>query len=128
MRNVATEGMMTVVNFRKADEIGGMALPEEHRVAEAVGLNYLHHPVSVEELDEEGVDNFRRSIDDLPQPVFLHCSSGARAGALALMALAAENGWDGVTALQYGGDRGLDLSKEKIADFVQAYADRKSGR
>ena len=127
LRQAASAGMMSVVNFRAAGENGGLSIPDERRVAEKAGLNYLHHPVTATELDDDHVDNFRRSLDDLPQPVFLHCASGKRAGAMALMAIAAENGWDGATALAKGRDRGFDLSEDEIGTFVKAYADRKAG-
>jgi len=119
--------MMSVVDFRTADEKGGLSLQDERRVAERAGLSYLHYPVTAAELDAVGVDSFRRSLDDLPQPVFLHCGSGKRAGAMALMAIAADKGWDGGTALAEGRKRGLDLSEEDIGRFVKAYADRKAG-
>ncbi|WP_370282509.1 beta-lactamase hydrolase domain-containing protein [Pseudooceanicola sp.] len=127
LRQAASAGTRSVVNFRAADEAGGLSLPDERRVAERAGLNYLHHPVTAAELDDDNVDDFRRSLDDLPQPVFLHCASGKLAGAMALMAVAAENGWDGATALATGRDRGLDLSEDEIGTFVRAYADRKAG-
>lgn len=126
LRKAASVGFRSVVNFRTADEKGGLSLPDESRVAEAAGLNYLHHPVSADALDDELVDDFRRSLDDLPQPVLLHCASGKRAGAMALMMLAAENGLDGDAVLDLGRERGLDLSQEKIAPFVKDYADRKA--
>lgn len=101
--------------------------PETERlVAEKLGLNYLHHPVTAENMDADTVDAFRRALDDLPQPVFLHCASGKRAGALTLMALAADKGWDGNAALAEGKARGLDLTGEKIGQFVKSYADTKA--
>ncbi|SLN73833.1 hypothetical protein LOS8367_03753 [Limimaricola soesokkakensis] len=73
------------------------------------------------------MDDFRRSLDDLPQPVLLHCASGKRAGAMTLMALAAEQGLDGEAAIAKGRAAGVDLTQEKIGQFVKDYADRKSG-
>ena len=43
------------------------------------------------------------------------------------MALAADKGWDGDTALQEGKARGIDLTEEKIGQFVKSYADEKAG-
>ncbi len=126
LRKAASSGVRSVVNFRTSDEKTHLSLHDERRVAEAAGLNYLHHPVSADALDDALVDDFRRSLDDLPQPVLLHCASGKRAGAMALMTLAAENGLDGDAALDLGRARGLDLSQEKIGQFVKDYADRKA--
>ncbi|MBY6055437.1 beta-lactamase hydrolase domain-containing protein [Leisingera daeponensis] len=126
LRQVASAGAKSLVNFRDDGEKGGMAPEEERQQAERLGLNYLHHPVTADSLDAALVDDFRRSLDDLPQPVFLHCASGRRAGAMTLMALATVKGWDGETALQEGKARGIDLTEEKIGQFVKSYADEKA--
>lgn len=126
LEQAAAAGVRTVVNFRAENETGGLKPEAERLVAEKLGLNYLHHPVTPESLNGETVDNFRRAMDDLPQPVFLHCASGKRAGAMTLMALAADKGWDGETALAEGKARGLDLTEEKIGQFVKSYADGKA--
>ncbi len=124
----ASAGAKTVVNFREEGEKEGLTPEAERQQAEKLGLNYLHHPVTADSLDAATVDDFRRSLEDLPQPVFLHCASGKRAGAMTLMALAADKGWDGDTALQEGKVRGIDLTKEKIGEFVKSYADEKAGK
>lgn len=127
LRQAAEQGFRSVVNFRTADEKQEVTPDEERRIAEEAGLAYLHHPVSPEALDDALVDEFRRSLGDLPQPVLLHCASGKRAGAMTLMALAAEKGLDGDAAIEKGRESGLDLSQEQIGQFVRTYADRKSG-
>lgn len=127
LRKAAEEGFRSVVNFRTTDEKQEVAPDEERRIAEEAGLTYLHHPVSPDALDDKLVDDFRRSLDDLPQPVLLHCASGKRAGAMTLMALAAEQGLDGEAAIAKGRAAEVDLTQEKIGQFVKDYADRKSG-
>lgn len=47
---------------------------------------------------------------------------------MTLMALAANRGIDGDAAIDMGRESGLDLSQEKIGQFVKDYADRKSGK
>ncbi|MEX3314511.1 sulfur transferase domain-containing protein [Sulfitobacter sp. PS-8MA] len=126
LKQVASSGVKTVVNFRAEGEKGGLTPEEERQQAERLGLNYLHYPVTAESLDAALVDEFRWALDDLPQPVFLHCASGKRAGAMTLMALAADKGWDGETALQEGKARGIDLTEEKIGPFVTSYANEKA--
>jgi uncharacterized protein (TIGR01244 family) len=126
LKQAASAGAKSLVNFRADGEKGGLTPDEEREQAERLGLNYLHHPVTADSLDAALVDDFRRSLDDLPQPVFLHCASGKRAGAMTLMALAADKGWDGETALQEGKARGIDLTEEKIGQFVKSYADDKA--
>ncbi len=126
LRQAAEEGFRSVVNFRTAEEKQDVTPEEERRIAEEAGLTYLHHPVSPEALDDALVDDFRRSLDDLPQPVLLHCASGKRASAMTLMARAAEEGLDGEAALAKGRENGLDFTQEKIGQFVKDYADRKA--
>jgi len=126
LKQAASAGAKSLANFRAEGEKGGLTPDEERQQAERLGLNYLHHPVTADSLDAALVDDFRRSLDDLPQPVFLHCASGKRAGAMTLMALAADKGWDGETTLQEGKARGIDLTEEKIGQFVKSYADDKA--
>ena len=45
---------------------------------------------------------------------------------MTLMALAADNGWDGEAALAEGKARGLDPGEEQIGQFVNSYADGKA--
>jgi uncharacterized protein (TIGR01244 family) len=127
LEQAASAGMKSLVNFRASGEKGGLSPEEEQQQAKRLGMNYLHYPIIADNLDGALVDDFRRSLDDLPQPVFLHCASGKRAGAMTLMALAADKGWDGETALQEGKSRGIDLTDETIGQFVKSYADDKAG-
>lgn len=127
LRQAAEEGFRSVVNFRTSEEKQEVTPEEERRIAEEAGLAYLHHPVSPDALDDALVDDFRRKMSELPQPVLLHCASGKRAGAMTLMALAADRGLDGEAALAMGRENGLDLTQEQIGRFVKDYADRKSG-
>lgn len=127
LRQAAERGFQSVVNFRTAEEKQEITPEEERRIAEEAGLKYLHHPVSPEALDDKLVDDFRRKLADLPGPVLVHCASGKRAGAMTLMALAAEEGLNGEAAIEKGRASGLDLSQEQIGQFVKGYADRKSG-
>ena len=127
LRHAAELGFRSVVNFRTRDEQQAIAPDTERRIAQEAGLTYLHHPVAPDALDDALVDDFRRKLSDLPQPVLHHCASGMRAGAMTLMALAAEQGLEGEAAIARGRERGLDLSQEKIGQFVKDYADRKNG-
>ncbi len=126
LRQAAEQGFRSVVNFRTAEEKQEVTPETERRIAEEAGLIYLHHPVSPDALDDALVDEFQQKLSGLPTPVLLHCSSGKRAGAMTLMAIGAEEGLDGDAVLAKGRENGLDLSGEKIGQFVKDYADRKS--
>lgn len=124
LKKAAEQGFMSIVNFRTSEEKQEVQPGEEQRLAERAGLTYLHHPVSVETLDDVTVDIFRHRLAKLPTPVLLHCASGKRAGAMALMARAVEDGLTVEEAIALGQKYGLDLSEEKIGAFVKSYADR----
>ncbi|MBD3624577.1 MAG: hypothetical protein HUJ24_04200 [Rhodobacteraceae bacterium] len=126
LRHAADLGFRSVVNVRTSDEQHTITPDTERRIAGDAGLAYLHHPVAPDALDDALVDDFRRKLSDLPQPVLHHCASGKRAGAMTLMALAAAQGLEGEAAIARGRERGLDLSQDKIGQFVKDYADRKS--
>ncbi|EAR51068.1 hypothetical protein OG2516_04199 [Oceanicola granulosus HTCC2516] len=119
------DGFRAVVNLRTASEKPEIAPDEEERIAREAGLAYLHHPTAADGLDAAHVDEFRRHLASLPDPVLVHCASGKRAGALTLMALGAENGWSGDEALAHGRQAGLDLANEQIGGFVSRYLDDK---
>ncbi|WP_341212844.1 sulfur transferase domain-containing protein [uncultured Limimaricola sp.] len=127
LKQAAEEGFRSVVNFRTSEEEQEVTPDEERRLVREAGLTYLHHPVAPDALDDALVDDFRRKLADLPKPVLLHCASGKRASAMALMALAAQEGLDGDAVIEKGRESGFDLSQEQIGQFVKDYADRTSG-
>ncbi|MGJ8545557.1 MAG: beta-lactamase hydrolase domain-containing protein [Sulfitobacter sp.] len=124
LRQAAAEGFRSVVNFRTAQEQPDLAPDEEGKIAAQAGVSYLHYPVAPDALDHELVEGFRHKLADLPTPILFHCASGKRAGAMVLMALAANEGLDGEAVIAKGQAQGLELSQEKIGNFVKSYADR----
>lgn len=50
----------------------------------ALYLAYLHHSWMENKLSEQVIDSFREQAKNLPGPVFVHCASGKRSGAMVI--------------------------------------------
>jgi len=118
------EGFKTIVNFRTANEEGMPLSPQaEEKAVRAAGMEYCHVPVSMSLLDEKQVDEFREQIASLPKPVFAHCKSGKRAGAMVMMDKAVEKGMTGDQTLEKAEEMGFQCDKPELKQFVKDYVD-----
>lgn len=123
LRALADEGFQAVVNLREAGESDQPLSPDaEGDVVRSAGVEYFHHPISVARFTPEQVDEFRNRLRDLPRPVLIHCSTGARSGAFALMDLALAEGWSGALTLDKAEQMGIKLEAD-LAERVKAYID-----
>lgn len=94
MPALAARGFKTVINLREASEAGAL-IDESTKAAEAAGLRYIHLPFNSSKPDAAVADRFLATIKDTSlQPVFIHCASGSRAGALWLIKRMLVDGWD----------------------------------
>ena len=126
IRSFAEQGFRSVVNHRTDGERQDLPPFEEGGAVNEAGMDYLHHPVSGDSLDDFIVDSFREKVPGLPTPILVHCGSGRRAGALALMHVASEQGMSGEDALRKGREAGLELGS--LAEFVRNYVERHNGK
>lgn len=118
------EGFQTVVNFRTSGEEEMPLTPqEEAQAVQSAGMQYCHVPVSMDSLDAELVDQFREQLDTLPKPIFAHCKSGKRAGAMVMMETAVEQGMTGEQTLQKAEEMGFECDKPELRQFVKQYVD-----
>ncbi|KAA5542610.1 phosphatase [Roseiconus nitratireducens] len=119
------DGFKSVVNFRTDGEDEQPISPDtEQRLVEAAGLRYLHLPVSMKSMDPKLVDEFRSQLEALPKPVFAHCKSGKRAGAMTMMHVAAEQGMSGEQTLQKAQQMGFECDQPELKEFVKSYVDQ----
>ena len=72
----------------------------------------------------ELVDEFREKYPQLPKPVFAHCKSGKRAGAMVMMHVAVEEGMGGEETLRKAEEMGFECEQEELRQFVKNYVDQ----
>jgi uncharacterized protein (TIGR01244 family) len=120
LHQAAREGFKSVINLRAPDEEG--ALSDEGQQAEAAGLGYVNIPVKPEALSDELADQVLRHIAQAPKPVLVHCKTGLRSGALALMYAAVQEGWSAAEAMERGRRLGLSLdAMPRMKQFFEQY-------
>jgi uncharacterized protein (TIGR01244 family) len=114
------EGVRTVVNLRQADEYDAAA---EETEARAAGLGYISVPFDGRHPDDESVAHFLRALDD-PNvyPIFIHCGSGNRVGALWMIHRMIEDGWSADQAEREA--RQIGLRSDALRDFALDYVKR----
>ncbi len=126
IKQLSQQGFKTVVNFRTEGEDEQPLSPDaEGEKVKAAGLNYLHIPVSMKSMGPELVDQFREKYPELPKPVFAHCKSGKRAGAMVMMHMAIEKGMSGEETLQKAEEMGFECEQEELRQFVKSYVDNR---
>ena len=127
IQHLSQQGFKTVVNFRTEGEDEQPLSPDaEGEKVKAAGLKYLHIPVSMKSMGPELVDQFREKYSELPEPVFAHCKSGKRAGAMVMMHMAVEKGMSGEETLQKAEKMGFECEQEELRQFVKSYVDNHS--
>ena len=93
MAALRKEGFVSVVNLRLATEPGA-EVDASRRAAQAAGLKYIHLPFNAAAPDEKVVETFLATIaDKRNQPVFIHCGSANRVGAVWMIKRALQDGW-----------------------------------
>ncbi|MGN6545468.1 MAG: beta-lactamase hydrolase domain-containing protein [Aureliella sp.] len=124
LQDLAGQGFKSVVNFRtEGEEDQPLSPADEEAKAKKLGLEYLHVPVSMKSMSPQCVDQFRQQYPDLPKPVFAHCKSGKRAGAMVMMHLASAQGMSGQQTLQQAEQMGFKCDQPELKQFVEQYVD-----
>lgn len=125
LKELAQNGFKTIVNFRTDGEDDQPISPaDEGEKARQLGLEYLHVPVSMKSTKPETVDQFRQRYNQLPKPVFAHCKSGKRAGAMVMMHIASEQGMTGKDTLEKAEQMGFKCEQPELREFVEQYVDK----
>jgi uncharacterized protein (TIGR01244 family) len=93
LEGLKADGFRSVINLRVATEPGANVEENQAR-AKALGLNYFHLPVAGGAPDPAIVDQFLSVIANKDnQPVFIHCASANRVGAVWLVKRVLQDGW-----------------------------------
>jgi uncharacterized protein (TIGR01244 family) len=116
LEGLKNDGFKAIINLRQASENG--ANVEENRArATALGLKYIHIPFNGAAPENKTVDDFLATISDKAnQPVYIHCASANRVGAVWLVKRVIQDGWPVEKATQEAKLIGLtNAALEKFA-------------
>jgi uncharacterized protein (TIGR01244 family) len=93
LEGLKADGFKSVINLRQASETG--ANIEENRTkATELGLTYIHIPLNAAAPENKTVDDFLAAVNDKSnQPVYIHCGSANRVGAVWLVKRVLQDGW-----------------------------------
>lgn len=127
LEQLVHEGYEAVLNLRSPHEEGFWQ--EEESAATNLGLHYVNAPVNLSELTEELATQVLRCIDEMPKPVLIHCGVSMRAGAIALMNIAIQQGLTVEAAFAKAQDMGFDDNAySQMREFFKFYLDKHSAR
>jgi uncharacterized protein (TIGR01244 family) len=116
---LAKDGFKSVINLRLATEANAnIELNASH--AKSLGLNYLHIPFNGQQPDPKAVDQFLAAIaNKANQPVYVHCGSASRVGAMWMVKRVLQDGWTIEKATEEA--KLIGLRGEPLEKFALAY-------
>jgi len=113
------EGFVSIVNLRRASEPGA-EIEASRAAAETAGLVYIHLPFDSSAPDPQVVTEFLAAVTNKAnQPVFVHCGSANRVGALWLVKRVMRDGWTIAQATAEA--KAIGLRSEKLEAFALRY-------
>ena len=113
------EGFISVVNLRQASEPGA-EIEASRAAAQKAGLKYIHLPFDAAKPDPADVENFLAVVaDKTNQPVFIHCGSANRVGAMWMIKRALQDGWPLEKAQAEG--QAVGLTNAQLVAFATDY-------
>ena len=114
-----SRGFNAVINLRQASEPGAN-VDEAKAAATAAGLRYIHIPFSGSSPQASSVDTFLAAVrDPANSPVYIHCGSANRVGAVWLAKRILMDGWDEARAVAEA--EAIGLKSAALRDFILAY-------
>ena len=116
---LAKDGFKSVINLRLASEANAnIELNAAH--AKSLGLNYVHIPFNGQQPDPKVVDQFLAAIaNKANQPVYVHCGSASRVGAVWLVKRVLQDGWTIEKATEEA--KLIGLRSEPLEKFALSY-------
>jgi uncharacterized protein (TIGR01244 family) len=119
MATIATFGYKAVLNLREATEAGAN-IDESRAAAEAAGLKYIHLPFKGSAPDPKVADEFLKVVGNTDnQPLFIHCGSANRVGAMWLIKRMLVDGWSEERAVAEA--KTIGLTSEALQKFALEY-------
>jgi len=93
LEGLKSDGFKAVINLRQSSEAGAN-IEENAARATALGLNYIHIPLNAQAPETKSIDDFLAAVNNKAnQPVFIHCGSANRVGAVWLVKRVLQDGW-----------------------------------
>lgn len=116
---LAAEGFRSVINLRLPNEPG---VSEEEAAVEAAGLRYVHLPLDGNAPDPAVAERFLDVIaDPAIKPVYIHCASANRVGAVWAIKRVVQDGWTRERALDEA--RAIGLKSPAMLAYVDRVLD-----
>ena len=113
------DGFKAVINLRQASEAGANIEQNAAR-AKALGLTYIHLPFNGQAPDPKIVDSFLAAVaDKANQPVFIHCGSASRVGAVWMVKRVLQDGWPLDKATEEA--KMIGLRSAPLEEFAKQY-------
>ena len=110
-------GFATVVDMRTEEEDRGI---DEEAVVESLGMTYLAFPVSGRtDITLQKAQEFEKLLAGIDGPVFMHCRSGNRVGAM----FALRDGLHGAAtddAIALGKEAGLGSLEPRVREVLES--------
>ena len=119
MAELKKEGFKSVINLRLASEPDA-DIDAGRAAARAAGLKYIHLPIDGANPDPRIVDGFLTAVSDSAnQPVYIHCASANRVGAVWMIKRALQDGWEIDKAREEA--EAIGLRSERLKTFAAEY-------
>ena len=119
MAALKKEGYVSVINLRLATEQGAQ-IEQSRTAAQSAGLKYIHLPFDGASPDPKIVSAFLDAVADKGnQPVYIHCGTANRVGAVWMIKRALQDGWP-VEKAQAEGEA-IGLSSPRLKEFAANY-------
>lgn len=119
MSALKKEGFVSVINLRLPTEPGA-DVDAGRAAAQAAGLKYIHLPFNAAMPDPKVVADFLGAVADKSnQPVFIHCGSANRVGAVWMIKRALQDGWPLEKAQAEG--EAIGLTNPQLTAFAAGY-------
>jgi uncharacterized protein (TIGR01244 family) len=119
LEGLKNDGFKAVINLRQATEKGAN-IDENRARAEALGLKYIHIPFNGAAPENKTFDDFLAAVSDKAnQPVYVHCGSANRVGAVWLAKRVLQDGWTVEKATEEA--RLIGLSAAPLEKFALQY-------
>ena len=94
MPSLKAAGFTTVINLRMAGEEDA-DIEANRAAADQAGLHFVHLPLDTDSPDPAVMNTFLATLGSSEyQPVYIHCGSATRAGALWMIGRVLEDGWE----------------------------------